>query len=293
MIGEYFELNHCFLVCFQSEINEVFEIFHRPPPADPTEDCTSPRTAAGGSGNNGAATAEQPLATRSLSVVEGDNNLLPAAAKTTEVDDDDDDVEEEEKVELRPSTTAVITKSDNAAVARSSILPYPRGADCREDLLTDWAKSVMKECDELAIDVIDSRPSSLVVVNSQGAPALEEWTSGTTLPRRGKGTLAEHSYADRVAEKQSMTLMATRSASSGAAENTDASGLELRRIPKPDKLVRYSFSNHPGTDLRFSWIAYKVRVVARNRNRRGEVPSGGGFSEWILLPGIPLSFTCP
>lgn len=147
--------------------------------------------------------------------------------------------EEEEKVEP-PTTTAVIMDNDSAAVARSSILPYPRGADCRE--VADWANSVMKECEELVIDVIDSRPSSLLVAASSPSVAAcvpEEWAPAQATSR--------HSYADHDVERQSMTLMATRTPLSGAAaaENSDASLGDFRRSlagPKPDKLVRLLFS---------------------------------------------------
>lgn len=200
----------------QSEINAVFENFHIPQP-----EATS--TPPGCTKNNGSST-------RSLSAVQSDNNLLPAA-------------EEEEKAELRgtPTTTAVIMDNDSAAVARSSILPYPRGADCRE--VADWANSVMKECEELVIDVIDSRPSSLLVATASSPSAAacvpEEWAPAQATSR--------HSYADHDVERQSMTLMATRTPLSGAAaaENSDASLGDFRRSlagPKPDKLVRLLFS---------------------------------------------------
>lgn len=242
----------------QSEINEVFEKFNMPPPettktsGDFTSSISSnglDRIAGTTTGNNARSyrSSSEPVAPRSLSAVGGDNNLLPAPVET---------VVAEEKVELRggsqettTTTTAVIMDNDSAG--RLSILPYPRGSDCREDLVADWANSVMKECDELVIDVIDSRPSSLLVASSSSTAAdgtvlPEQWapTREATL-RRGSGA-GRHSYADHDVERHSMTLMATRTPLSGAGttaaiENSDASPGDFRRIaagPKPDKLVR-------------------------------------------------------
>lgn len=211
-------MNHNFLVCFQSEINEVCEKFNMPPTT--TEDCSispsirSDWIAVTTGQNNG-------VPTRSLSAVEGDNNLLPEAAALEEV----------EKVELRSSSAGDPLDNESATkTGRSSILPYPRGADCREDLVADWANSVMRECEELVIDVIDSRPTSLVVPEDLTKQKKQMMMGGS----------AEHSYADHVVERHPVTLMATRTPLSGA-ENSDASAADLRRIPKPDKLVRYSF----------------------------------------------------
>lgn len=202
------------------------------PSTTTTEDCISSSIRSDWIGitTGGAACCQnnnngQPTATRSLSAVEGDNNLLPEAAA----------LEEAEKVELR-SSSAEALDNDSATTGRSSILPYPRGADCREDSVADWANSVMRECEELVIDVIDSRPTSLVVT------ALpEEWSSGTlTKQKMMMGGSADHPYVDHVVERHPVTLMATRTPLSGA-ENSDASAADSRRIPKPDKLVRYSF----------------------------------------------------
>lgn len=164
---------------------------------------------------------------RSLSAVGGDNNLLPAELETT-VDD--------EKVELRgtPSTGTADVIMANASGARSSILPYPRAVDCREDLVAVWANSVMKECDELVIDVIDSRPSSLLATAATLVP--EEWAP-TTMTRHG----ATLSHADHDAERQAKTLMVTRTTE---VENSDARPGDFRRIaagPKPDKRVCLHF----------------------------------------------------
>lgn len=201
--------------------------------------------------NGTTSSSSAPVATRSLSTVQGDNNLLPAAMSA------DEEEEVNEKVELRgtPQTTTAVTTTDNdsaaAAAARSSILPYPRGADCAE--VADWANSVMKECEELVIDVIDSRPSSLLVPSSTACVLPKEWAPHAQVAQHSSGGAGELSYADHDVERHSMTLMATRTPLSGAAaattENSDASRGDFRRIinaasPKLDKLVRlYFFAN--------------------------------------------------
>lgn len=199
--------------------------------------------------NGTTSSSSAPVATRSLSTVQGDNNLLPAAMSAEEE-------EANEKVELRgtPQTTTAVTTADNdsaAAAARSSILPYPRGADCAE--VADWANSVMKECEELVIDVIDSRPSSLLVPSSTACVLPKEWAPHAQVAQHSSGGAGELSYANHDVERHSMTLMATRTPLSGAAaattENSDASRGDFRRIinaasPKLDKLVRlYFFAN--------------------------------------------------
>lgn len=198
--------------------------------------------------NGTTSSSSAPVATRSLSTVQGDNNLLPAAMSA------DEEEEVNEKVELRgtPQTTTAVTTTDNdsaaAAAARSSILPYPRGADCAE--VADWANSVMKECEELVIDVIDSRPSSLLVPSSTACVLQKEWAPHAQVAQHSSGGAGELSYADHDVVRHSMTLMATRTPLSGAAaattENSDASRGDFRRIinaasPKLDKLVRLYF----------------------------------------------------
>lgn len=200
--------------------------------------------------NGTTSSSSAPVVTRSLSTVQGDNNLLPAAMSAEEEE------EVNEKVELRgtPQTTTAVTTTDNdsaAAAARSSILPYPRGADCAE--VADWANSVMKECEELVIDVIDSRPSSLLVPSVSAACVLpKEWAPHAQVAQHSSGGAGELSYADHDVERHSRTLMATRTPLSGAAtaavtaENSDASRGDFRRIinaasPKLDKLVRLYF----------------------------------------------------
>lgn len=235
------------LFLLQSEINEVFEKFNMPA-AEPIAQHPVHTTVR----NNGSL-APVDSSSRSLSVVEGDNNLLPAAGERASSEKVSVALRGTPATTRRTSTPSVIMDSDSEA--RLAILPYPRAADCREDLVADWANSVMKECDELVIDVIDSRPTSLRVASPSTSAALpEEWAPPAKVPSRrgafvvGNTVASGHSYADQDAVRSPMTLMAKRTAVPGSVrpENSDASPGDFRRIavaPKPDKRVSYSFSS--------------------------------------------------
>ena len=222
----------------------MFEKFNIPPPEQSTERHSvvvgATTSSSSSSRNNGSsssrATAPVAAAPRSLSTSEGDNNFLPTATpdgeeEAQEVAKQRNEVGEED-VELRRSsstkttTRAVIMNNNDSETTldtRSSILPYPRGVDVREDLLADWANSVMRECEEL---VIEPPPAEVRLSSSPGPIILPgEWGS---LDRIG-GTA--HSYAGHDAARHLKTLMTktkpplvTRPAAAEGVKKSDARG---------------------------------------------------------------------